>query len=81
MKTMGQQKEVRAAAFRGFARQGRVKMVKGDWNAALFAEIQLFPDGPNDDQVDCLSLAGRRMAVMSPGKSNAAVSTPSKVSF
>jgi predicted phage terminase large subunit-like protein len=69
MPTRGQHKEVRAAAFRGFAKQGRVKLLKADWNAALYAEIEGFPDSsPNDDQVDCLSLAGRRLARMAPGK-------------
>ena len=68
MKTMGQDKETRAAAFRGFARQGRVKLVKGPWNAALLEEVLGFPDtSPNDDQIDCLSLLGRRMAFLSIG--------------
>ena len=66
---MGQDKETRAAAFRGFARQGRVKPVRGPWNAALIDEVLGFPDTcPNDDQIDILSLMGRRMAFLGAGK-------------
>lgn len=69
MPTMGQDKETRAAAFRGFARQGRVKLVRGPWNAALIDEVLGFPDTcPNDDQIDILSLMGRRMAFLGAGK-------------
>jgi predicted phage terminase large subunit-like protein len=62
--TGGQDKEVRAAAFRGFARQGRVFLVQGEWNAELMSEVYTFPLGRNDDQIDCLSLLGRYMAQM-----------------
>ena len=69
LKTGGQDKEVRAAAFRGFARQGRVKILRAHWNADLMMEVEGFPDTcRNDDQVDSLSLLGRYMARMSLGK-------------
>jgi predicted phage terminase large subunit-like protein len=68
--TAGQDKQVRAASIRGFARQGRVKLLRGDWNAALLEECLGFPDTcRNDDQVDCMSLLGRYLAKMSPGAS------------
>jgi predicted phage terminase large subunit-like protein len=66
--TRGQDKQLRAAAFRGFARQGRVKLLRAPWNADLLMEIEGFPDTcRHDDIVDCLSLLGRYMARMSPG--------------
>ena len=70
LKVGGQDKEVRAAAFRGFARQGRVKILRAHWNADLMMEVEGFPDTcRNDDQVDSLSLLGRYMARMSLGES------------
>ena len=67
--TAGQDKQIRAGAIRGFARQGRVKLLRGDWNGALLDECINFGTGTarNDDQVDCLSLLGRHLAKMSPG--------------
>ncbi len=35
---------------------GNVKLLRGDWNAELIAEMRNFPNGKNDDQVDALSL-------------------------
>ena len=64
MPTRGHNKEKRAAAFRGLAKMGSVKMVRGAWNAAVLREISEFPFGDNDDIVDTLSLLGRRAASM-----------------
>ena len=36
---------------------GNVLMLKGEWNANLVAEMRLFPNARNDDQVDALSRA------------------------
>jgi predicted phage terminase large subunit-like protein len=36
---------------------GNVSMLRGDWNAAFVAELRMFPNGKNDDQVDGLSRA------------------------
>ena len=67
MKTRGKEKEERAAAFSEFSRQGRIFLLRGDWNANLLQEVEGFPDTcRNDDQVDCLSLLGRYMARMTP---------------
>lgn len=71
MPTGGRKKEDRAASFQGFARMGAVKMVRGPWNAATLLEINYFPrvgSGYYDDQVDCLSLLGRRMPMMGSGR-------------
>lgn len=34
---------------------GNVKIVKGDWNSKFIAELEQFPEGNHDDQVDALS--------------------------
>ena len=36
---------------------GNVSMLRGDWNAALIAELRMFPNGKYDDQIDGLSRA------------------------
>lgn len=48
-------KERRAGAFAAQVNGGNVQMVKGAWNAALEDELQLFPNGHHDDQVDAAS--------------------------
>ena len=55
----GQKKQVRAANARAMAQQGRIKLHRGDWNHDFLHEITRFPDGRNDDIVDCLALLGR----------------------
>jgi predicted phage terminase large subunit-like protein len=45
-------KPVRAFHFAAAANDGRVSVVKGDWNAAFLEECDDFPDGAHDDQVD-----------------------------
>lgn len=37
------------------ARYGRIKVLRGDWNEAFFAELESFPGGAHDDIVDALS--------------------------
>ena len=37
------------------AEAGNVRIVRGDWNAAFLDEIEQFPDGAHDDQVDAVS--------------------------
>lgn len=34
---------------------GNVKLMRGSWNESLLVELQAFPDGKHDDQVDALS--------------------------
>jgi predicted phage terminase large subunit-like protein len=45
-------KEVRAAAFAAQAENGMVKMVQGSWNNVFTDELETFPLGTYDDQVD-----------------------------
>lgn len=48
-------KEMRANPVASQAEAGNIKIVRGQWNAALLDEIELFPSGSHDDQVDALS--------------------------
>ena len=64
MPTRGQNKEARAMAFRGLAKMGGVKMLRGPWNGEVLRETTTFPFGHNDDIIDTLSLLGRRAAAM-----------------
>lgn len=45
-------KEVRASAFEAQCEAGNVKLIKGAWNEAFLSEIEVFPFGKHDDQVD-----------------------------
>ena len=53
-----------AIANRGLFLQRSVYIKRGSWNSALQAEIHSFPNGEHDDQIDCLSLIGRRLPEM-----------------
>ena len=77
IRTGGQEKEVRAAPIRGYARQGLVSLKKADFNAALLEEVTGFPDvAPNDDIVDCMAILGRYLHAMPPGEGEQAYVAP-----
>lgn len=50
-------KATRAEPLAAQVNVGNVLMLRGEWNAALVAEMRLFPNGRNDDQIDALSRA------------------------
>ncbi len=50
-------KEVRAAPVAAQAEAGNLSLVRAPWNAALLEELEAFPLGAKDDQVDALSRA------------------------
>lgn len=54
-------KIVRAGPVSSQAEAGNVKVKRAKWNEAWFAELEAFPDGDFDDQVDSLSGAHREM--------------------
>jgi len=55
-------KETRAAPLASQAEAGNVKIVAGAWNEAFFSEIEVFPAGAHDDQVDAASEALRMLS-------------------
>ncbi|MFN3987591.1 MAG: phage terminase large subunit [Rhodocyclaceae bacterium] len=48
-------KELRARPASAQAEQGRIHLVRGAWNRAFLDELENFPKGKHDDQVDGLS--------------------------
>lgn len=53
--TVSGDKITRAGPFAAQVNIGNVKMLRGDWNKKLIAELRNFPNGKHDDQVDGLS--------------------------
>jgi len=58
-------KEVRANPFSSMCQAGNVKLLKGPWITTFLDEVEAFPNGSHDDQVDsasgafsCLTTAG-----------------------
>lgn len=56
-----QNKEVRAAPVAARAERGRLHLLEGPWISEFLDELEDFPEGPHDDQVD--SLSGAHVAV------------------
>lgn len=54
-------KTTRALPLAAQAEAGNVKLLAGPWNAAFLDEIEAFPFGPHDDQVDAASSALDRL--------------------
>jgi predicted phage terminase large subunit-like protein len=48
-------KQHRASPVSTQAQAGNIKVVRGPWNEAFFSEVESFPEGLHDDQVDALS--------------------------
>ena len=55
-------KRVRASPFSAYARSKNVRMCEGDWNRVYLDEMEAFPTGKFDDQVDASSGAFFLMA-------------------
>lgn len=55
-------KEVRANPFSNQMENGNVIVVEGEWNEEYFEELELFPGGEHDDQVDSTSGAHHQLA-------------------
>ena len=53
--TVSGNKETRAEPFAIQVNAGNVSMIKADWNRDLIKELEVFPYGKNDDQIDALS--------------------------
>jgi predicted phage terminase large subunit-like protein len=57
-----QSKIKRAEPFSAQCEAGNVFLMQGNWNQALMAELEQFPDGSHDDQVDACSGAFNALA-------------------
>ena len=55
--TISGDKVVRANPFRAACEAGLVALERGAWNEAYLAELEVFPAGEHDDQVDGSSCA------------------------
>jgi predicted phage terminase large subunit-like protein len=55
-------KVTRAEPFAAQWQAGNVRIVKGDWNEAYLTEMESFPHGAHDDQVDASSGAYNKLA-------------------
>jgi predicted phage terminase large subunit-like protein len=55
-------KGTRAGPLAAAAERGLVKLVAGHWNKDLLDELEVFPFGAHDDQVDACSLAFNKLA-------------------
>jgi predicted phage terminase large subunit-like protein len=58
-----QKKVIRAGPVAAQAGAGNIKLVRGEWNDAFLNELENFPDGAHDDQVDGLSGGFNALAV------------------
>ena len=54
-KTVSGSKTARAEPFAAQWQRGNVLLLKGEWNERLLSELEGFPDGLHDDQVDACS--------------------------
>lgn len=59
-------KEVRAAPLQAVAEAGNVVLVEGPWNEAFLDEVESFPLGDHDDQVDMMSGGWNRLTKNPP---------------
>lgn len=57
-------KVVRAGTLEGKAQAGRVRLVRGEWNADFLNELAAFPSGRHDDQVDAAASAFNKLLQM-----------------
>jgi predicted phage terminase large subunit-like protein len=48
-------KEMRAMPLSSLAEVGKVKLVRGEWNEKFLDEVEMFPNGTHDDQVDTIA--------------------------
>lgn len=56
-------KQVRADPFAAQWQAGNVRLLRGDWNKAFLDELEMFPHGKHDDQVDAAAIAFNKLAL------------------
>lgn len=62
VQTLSKDKIVRAKPVSAQSEAGNVRVLRASWNEDFFRELENFPDGAHDDQVDALSGAFNSMA-------------------
>lgn len=65
-------KTARAEVWASAAEQGRVSIVRGDWVLDFLDEVEQFPYGAHDDQVDAVSLAWVALGERAPARTRSA---------
>lgn len=55
-------KKTRARGASAQAERGNIKLLRGEWNSHFLQELEAFPEGSHDDQVDALSGAFHALA-------------------
>jgi predicted phage terminase large subunit-like protein len=60
--TMPKDKVTRAKPVSAQAEAGNIRVLRAPWNDAFFQELENFPDGAHDDQIDVLSGAYNELA-------------------
>ena len=68
---VGADKITRAKPFRAQCAAGNVRMVRGEWNEPYLQELEHFPVGKHDDQVDGSSCAYNQLVIEEPKKTSA----------
>jgi predicted phage terminase large subunit-like protein len=59
-------KETRAYPLASYSQANNVKLLKGNWNEAFLDEIEMFPQGEHDDQVDATAGAFTELTAAEP---------------
>lgn len=59
--TAGDGKLTRAQPFLAAAEAGKIKLLKGSWNAKFLEEFKYFPKGDHDDQIDTASIGYQKL--------------------
>ena len=59
--TAGDGKLTRAQPFLAAAENGKVKLLKGSWNAKFIEEFKHFPKGDHDDQIDTVAIGYQKL--------------------
>lgn len=69
--TVGTDKITRAKPFRAQCAGGNVRLIRGEWNEAYLQELEHFPVGKHDDQIDASSCAYNQLVIEEPKKTSA----------
>ncbi len=63
------------------AEHGNVRLVRGSWTEAFLIELEDFPEGNHDDQVDCFSDFIGALANLGPRAASMATTTAPRAGY